>query len=137
MVCSSLAVLGSPDTPTEYVGEIGKCISCRSWGEVGRYFRLASCRHGMRIDKHGLRYSDRERVGASCLCPALKHLNAFHVAGECRRQVKNVKNLVKNCKIVEFQYHIRNHHEKCIQISTNMPSIGLVIPEITCEMLEF
>ena len=27
--------------------------------------------------------------------------------------------------------------EKCIQISTNMPSIGLVIPEINCEMLAF
>ena len=30
-----------------------------------------------------------------------------------------------------------NHQEKCIQISTNMSSIGLVVPEITCEMLEF
>ena len=39
--------------------------------------------------------------------------------------------------MVEFHYHIRNHHEKYIQISANMPSIGLVIPEITCEMLEF
>ena len=37
----------------------------------------------------------------------------------------------------EFRDHIRNHHYKCIQISTNMPSFGLVIPEITCEILEF
>ena len=29
------------------------------------------------------------------------------------------------------------HHEKSIQISTNMSRIGLVIPEITCEMLQF
>ena len=42
----------------------------------------------------------------------------------------------KNVKIVEFHYHIQNS-ELCIQISTNKPSIGLVIPEITCEMLEF
>ena len=64
-------------------------------------------------------------------------INAFHAAGECRRQVKNLTNVAKNVKIVEFHYHIWNHHEKCIQISTNMPSIGLVIAEITCEMLEF
>ena len=65
-------------------------------------------------------------------------INAFHAAaGECRRQVKKLKIIVKNVEIVEFHYHIWNHHEKCIQISTNMPSIGLVIPEITCEMLEF
>ena len=57
-------------------------------------------------------------------------LNAFHAAGECRRQVKNVKNVVKNVNIVGFHDHIWNHHEKCIQISTNMPSIGFVIPEI-------
>ena len=50
---------------------------------------------------------------------------------------KSLSTFVKNDKIVEFHDHILNHHEKCIQISTNMPSIGLVIPEITCEMLEF
>ena len=65
------------------------------------------------------------------------HVNTYHAAGECRRRVKNLTNLVKNVKIVEFHSHIWNRHEKCIQISTNMPSIGLVIPEITCEMLEF
>ena len=71
-----------------------------------------------------------------CLGPT-RLLNAFHAAGECRRQVKNVSNLVKNVKIMEFHYHIWNHHEKCIQQSTNMPGIGVVIPEITCEILEF
>ena len=30
---------------------------------------------------------------------------------------------------------IWNRHKKCIQISANMPIIGLVIPEITSEML--
>ena len=64
-------------------------------------------------------------------------LNTYHAAGECRRRVKKFTNFVKNIKIVEFHYHIRNHREKCIQISTSIPSIGFVIPEITCEMLEF
>ena len=36
----------------------------------------------------------------------------------------------KNVKIVEFHDHIWNHHEKCIQKSTNMPGIGLLILEI-------
>ena len=42
----------------------------------------------------------------------------------------------KKVKILEFHDRIWNHNEKCIQLSTNMPSIGLVIPEITYEMLE-
>ena len=58
-------------------------------------------------------------------------LNAFHAAGECRRQVKNLTNLVKNGKIVEFHVHIWIHHKKCIQISTNIPGIGSVNREIT------
>ena len=77
-------------------------------------------------------------VNVTSMCVVCEfYYNAFHAAGECRRQVINLTNLVKNVKIAEFDYHIRNHNEKCIQISTNMPSIGLVIPEITCEMLEF
>ena len=63
--------------------------------------------------------------------------NAFHAAGECRRQVENVTYLVINVKIVEFHYHIQIPHGICIQISTNKSSIGLVIPEITCDILEF
>ena len=62
---------------------------------------------------------------------------SVRVAGECRRPVKNVTNFVKYFKIVEFHARIWNRHEKPIQISTNMPSIDLVIPEVTCEMLEF
>ena len=34
-----------------------------------------------------------------------------------------------------FHYHF-GIYEKHIEISTNMPSIGLVIHEITCAMLE-
>ena len=45
--------------------------------------------------------------------------------------------IVKIDKSLEFHDHIWNPHEKCIQQSTNMPGIGLVIPEITLEMSEF
>ena len=38
--------------------------------------------------------------------------------------------MFKNCQIIEFHYLIWNKHEKCIEISTNMPSIGSVIIEI-------
>ena len=63
-------------------------------------------------------------------------VNAFHAAGECRPQVKNVKNVVTNVEIVEFHDQIRNHNEKCIQISTNMPGIGSLIREIAVEISE-
>ena len=46
-----------------------------------------------------------------------------------RRQFQNFPKMFKNVKIVEFHYHIWNHQGNCIQISTNMPSIGLVIGE--------
>ena len=49
---------------------------------------------------------------------------------------KNVTNLVKNVKIVEFHDHIWNHHEKCIQKSTNMPGIGSIIREIAVKISE-
>ena len=62
--------------------------------------------------------------------------NTSHTAGEGRRQVKNLTHFVKNVKIVEFHNYIWNQREKCIQISTNMPSIGLVISEIAFEMQE-
>ena len=43
----------------------------------------------------------------------------------------------KNVKIFEFRYHIWNHNEKRIQISTNMPSIGLVMSEVGFKMHKF
>ena len=64
------------------------------------------------------------------------HLNAFHAAGECRRQVQNFTKLSKNVKTLEFHDHIWIHHEKCIQISTNMPSIGSLIHEINVKIWE-
>ena len=55
-------------------------------------------------------------------------INTFHAAGVSRRQVKKCHKSFKNVNILEFgDYIIWNHHEKCIQISTNMPSIGLEI----------
>ena len=36
--------------------------------------------------------------------------------------------------MIELHPYIWNHHEKCIRISTNMPSIGLVICEIGFEI---
>ena len=64
-------------------------------------------------------------------------VNPYHVAGECRRQVKNVKEIVKNVNIVTFHDPIWNHHDKCIQKSTNMPGIGLLIREIDVNISEF
>ena len=60
----------------------------------------------------------------------------------CTRQASaddrsnKLTNFVKNVKIVEFHDLIWNHHEKCIQISTNMPGIGSLIREIDVEMSE-
>ena len=62
------------------------------------------------------------------------NLNAFHATGDCSRQVKMLENIVKNVKIVEFHDHVRNHIEKGIQISTNMPGIGSLIHEIAVEI---
>ena len=51
----------------------------------------------------------------------------FHAAGDCRQHFQNCTKFVKNVNIFKFCDHIWNHHGKCIQISTNMYSIGLVI----------
>ena len=59
----------------------------------------------------------------------LEALTLYHEAGVSRRHLKNIVIMFKNVKILEFHDHIWNHHEKCIVISTNMPSIALEIPE--------
>ena len=66
----------------------------------------------------------------------VKRLKAFHAAGVCRRQVKNLTKFVKNVEIVKFHNQIWNHNEKCIQISTNMLGIGSLICEIAVEISE-
>ena len=43
---------------------------------------------------------------------------------------KYVANLVTNVKLVEFHDHIWNNYGKYIQISTNMPGIGLEMFEM-------
>ena len=45
--------------------------------------------------------------------------------------------MFNNVTTLEFGDDFQIHHEKCIEISTNMPSIGLVIPEITFQMSDF
>ena len=45
----------------------------------------------------------------------------------------------KNVFVVKFHHHIWNPREKCIETSTNMPSIGLVICEMgfeICDMIK-
>ena len=53
----------------------------------------------------------------------------------CAKREHDRSNNVTKCSKMskinnKFHAHIINHHEKCIQISTNMPGIGLVILEI-------
>ena len=58
--------------------------------------------------------------------------NTFRMTGVSGRQVKNVSKLSKcfqNVKIIEFHNYNWNQHLKCIQISPNMPGIGLVVHE--------
>ena len=72
---------------------------------------------------------ERQR-GREILTRFLIAVNTLHAAGECRRQAKNITNLVNYFEIMEFHDHIWNHHDKSIQISTNMPVIGSQIREI-------
>ena len=62
--------------------------------------------------------------------------NSFHAGKRVQTIGSNLK-IVKNVRILEFHYHIWNQRDKCFQISTNMPSIGLIILEIAFEILEF
>ena len=78
---------------------------------------------------------DCQMSGTKCMATC-DYFNAFHTAGECRRQVKNVTNLFKKVNILEFHDHIWNHHDKCVQQSTNMPGIGSVIHEIDIKISE-
>ena len=49
---------------------------------------------------------------------------------------QNVTKFVKNVRIVKLYDQMWNHKEKRIQISTNMPDIGSLIPEIDVDILE-
>ena len=59
-------------------------------------------------------------------------LNTYLAAGVYTSKIS--LHFFKNLNSFKFDYHIWIHHGKCIQISTNMPSIGLEIPEIGVEI---
>ena len=50
---------------------------------------------------------------------------------------KMSQNCQKKIGVLEFGDDIWNHRQKCIHISTNMPSIGSVICDIDFEFQEF
>ena len=52
---------------------------------------------------------------------------AFHATGASRGQITRFTTKKTNVKIVECHDFVWKHHGKCIQISTNMPGLGLVI----------
>ena len=49
---------------------------------------------------------------------------------------KILRKLLTNYQFVKFHHRIWNRNEKCIQISTNMPSIGSLIREIAVTISE-
>ena len=59
--------------------------------------------------------------------------NPLLVSVECRGQVKICIFLFKKFQNSHFHYQIGIQHEKCIHLSTNKPSIGPVVLEITSE----
>ena len=61
---------------------------------------------------------------------------AYHAAGVSRRQFKKFKKMFKKVNTLEVDEHIWNHHENCIQKSTNMPGIGSLIREINVKSSE-
>ena len=67
----------------------------------------------------------------------LTHSSGRLQAKMLQKYVKTSQNMGKVFNIVEFQYHIWNHREKCTQISINMPSIGSAIHEISGENYKF
>ena len=50
--------------------------------------------------------------------------------------IQNFPQKLKYVKILEFWDYIWSHHEKCIQLSTNLPGIGSLICEIHVQMSE-
>ena len=63
------------------------------------------------------------------ICKYLLTVISLHVVVEYRRQIKTFQLLfVKTFRYSHFHSHILILHVKCIQISTNKPSIGSVVP---------
>ena len=63
-------------------------------------------------------------------------INTHHAAG-AQTTARKCHKIVKNVNIIEFRSYIWNQGGKYIQISTNMPSIGSIIPETAVDILEF
>ena len=65
-------------------------------------------------------------------------INTYHAALACAddmsKMSQNGQKMVK--KWLKCYYHVWIHHEQCIQMSTNMPGIGLAIREIAFEILK-
>ena len=59
----------------------------------------------------------------------------FYFTDVSRRQNPNKITILFYVKTVKYHYCIRNPREKCIEISTNMPGIGLVIRGMGFEIL--
>ena len=65
-----------------------------------------------------------------------RYVNSYGAERVSRRHVKKCHKIVRNVKILAFRDYIWNHHDKCIQISTNMPGFGSLIGEIAIKMSE-
>ena len=66
-------------------------------------------------------------------------LNTLYTCGRRVQTTYYLKNhkIVKNLTNFRFRYYVWIHQAICIQLSTNMLSIGLVIPEIEFETWNF
>ena len=64
-------------------------------------------------------------LAASCTCIIIWTL-AMRLAWVDDRS-KLSQFVLQKCQIIRVHYKIKNHDEKCIRISTNMPGIGLII----------
>ena len=51
-------------------------------------------------------------------CQWIRYINVYRAAGVWDDRSKNAQKNVNNVNIIEFHNHIRNHHGKCIKIST-------------------
>ena len=60
--------------------------------------------------------------------------NPIHTNDDCRQQTK-LTFFVQKCQNSNFHYHICIQHEKCIQMSTNKPSIGTVVLKVSSWIL--
>ena len=63
-------------------------------------------------------------------------LCTFYLSRSDQTTAPNVHKYFRNINSLEFHEHNWNHHDKCIQKSTNMPGIGSLIREIEVTISE-